>query len=460
MRLMPIEQGSTSAGALSDTHVAVIGTGISGMACAWLLSQRHRVTVYEADARLGGHSNTVDVPGPHGVVPLDTGFIVYNEVTYPNLTALFRHLDVPTVSSDMSFAASLDDGATEYAGTSLFGLFGQPTNLFRPRFWSMLRDLLRLYRAAPAQAAALEADVTSLGEWLDSQKFGLPVQEDHLLPMAAAIWSCRAGRVRDYPATAFIRFCDNHGLLRLTGRPEWRTVVGGSREYVRRLTEPYADRIRLGCPVVSVRRADAGVFVGDTRGDTLRYDHVVVATHADQALRFLSDSDGAERAVLGAFASSTNEAVLHTDPSLMPRRRNVWASWNYLGQRDTDTPPCVTYWMNRLQPLPKGQDYFVTLNPPRPPAQGSVLKTETYEHPLFDAGAIRAQRRLWSLQGRRRTWFCGAYFGAGFHEDGLQAGLAVAEQLGGLRRPWNVADESGRIVLTDGPVEPSFGAAA
>jgi predicted NAD/FAD-binding protein len=429
---------------MTGHDIAIVGTGISGMACAWLLAQGHRVTVYEQADRIGGHSNTVELPDGS---PVDTGFIVYNEATYPNLTALFRHLDVQTVASDMSFAASLDGGATEYAGTNLFGLFGQPANLLRPRFWSMLRDLMRLYRTAPGQAAGLAERVTTLGEWLDAEKFGVALQEDHLLPMAAAIWSCRAGRVRDYPATAFIRFCDNHGLLRVANRPQWRTVRGGSREYVRRLTAGYADRIRLGCGVTAIQRGEAGATIHDTRGEARRFDHVVIASHADQALRMLSDADAAERDILGAFGASTNVAVLHTDPALMPRRRRVWASWNYLGRRGADEPPCVTYWMNNLQQLPSGKDIFVTLNPTTPPAPGTVLLSQTYEHPLFDAAAIRAQRRLWSLQGVRRTWFCGAYFGAGFHEDGLQAGLAVAEAIGGVRRPWRVEDESGRIVL-------------
>jgi predicted NAD/FAD-binding protein len=428
-------------------EIAVIGTGIAGMACAWLLNQSHDITVYEAAGRVGGHANTVDITGPNGSFPVDTGFIVYNEPTYPNLTALFRALDVPTEASDMSFAASLEDGGLEYAGTGLRGLFAQKRNLVRPRFWSMVRDLRRLYAQAPSDAVLQNPDLISLGEWLDREGYGDAVQRDHLLPMAAAIWSSRAAAVRDYPAAAFFRFCDNHGLLRLNNRPIWRTVTGGSRAYVERLTRDYAERIRLNCGVAGLRRTDAGVFVRDVTGQIRRYDDVVLATHASQALAMLEEPDPAERDVLGCFADSRNVAMLHTDASLMPKRRTVWASWNFLGGRDPEAPPCVTYWMNKLQTLPSGTQVFVTLNPLHPPAPGTVLSTQTYEHPLFDVAAMQAQRKLWSLQGGRRTWFCGAWFGAGFHEDGVQSGLAVAEALGGLRRPWNVDNESGRIHL-------------
>lgn len=432
--------------------IAVIGTGISGMAAAWLLSARHRVTVYEAAPRLGGHSNTVDVPGQAGPVPVDTGFIVYNEPSYPNLTALFRHLEVPTQASDMSFAVSIDDGALEYAGTDLFGLFAQRRNLLRPRFWSMLSDLRRFYRQANADAGNIGEEV-SLGEYLDSGGYGLAFQEDHLLPMAAAIWSTPAGRVRDYPVGAFIRFCANHGLLQFTGRPVWRTVTGGSRAYVERLTSRYADRIRLGRGVAGVRRNAQGVEVRDRLGNVDRFDQVVIATHADQALALLEQPNAAEKSLLGAFAYTKNVALLHQDPALMPKRRAVWASWNYLARRENNPAtensalPCVTYWMNRLQDIPQATPLYLTLNPSVPPDPAKTLRREVYDHPVFDAAAIAAQQRLWSLQGVQGVWFCGAYFGAGFHEDGLQAGLAVAEALGGVRRPWSVANESGRIVL-------------
>lgn len=422
--------------------IAVVGSGIAGLSAAWLLSKGHRVTLYEAATRPGGHSNTVDVGG----VAVDTGFIVYNETTYPNLTALFSHLNVPTKASEMSFAVSLDDGGLEYAGTDLFGLFGQKRNVVRPRFWSMLRDLRRFYAEAPAKVAALPSG-TTLGAFLDAEGYGQAFQLDHLLPMAAAIWSAPAASLRDYPAAHFIRFCDNHGLLKLTDRPIWRTVDGGSREYVRRLLAGIGET-RLARGAVSVRRGREFVAVRDAAGHEQRFDHVVMACHADQALAALEAPTPRERTLLGAFGYTQNRAVLHSDVRLMPRRRNVWASWNYLGGRHRIDSLHVTYWMNRLQGLTGAPPLFVTLNPAIEPAGHTVLHEEMYDHPKFDTAAMLAQDALWSLQGTERTWFCGAYFGSGFHEDGLQSGLAVAEQLGGVRRPWTVANESGRITVT------------
>ena len=430
---------------ISARDIAVIGTGISGLSAAWLLGKRHRVTVYESANRPGGHSNTVDAPSPNGPIPVDTGFIVFNDNTYPNLIALFAHLGVKTLASDMTFGVSLDGGRLEYAGTDLRSLFAQPSNLLSPRFWSMLRDLRRFYRDAPAQALTM-ADDRGIGALLDRFGYSDAFRDDHLMPMAAAIWSASARELRDYPAANFIRFCENHGLLQISDRPTWRTVAGGSRVYVRHLTDALRPRLRLGTAVVSVQRRAGGVLIHDSNGGHDRFDDVVVATHADRALALLADADGAERALLGAFRYSSNKAVLHADTTLMPKRKRVWSSWNYLGD-SASSALCVTYWMNRLQGLPNETPLFVTLNPARSPRPDTVVHTEMYEHPQFDAAAIRAQRSLWSLQGRRNTWFCGAYFGAGFHEDGLQAGLAVAEQLGGVRRPWTVAAESGRIHL-------------
>jgi len=426
-------------------EIAVVGSGISGLSAAWLLSQRHRVTLYEADSRIGGHTHTVDVGGAGGT-PVDTGFIVYNEAAYPNLTALFAHLGVPTQPTEMTFAVSLDEGRLEYSGTDLGGLFAQRKNLVSPRFWSMLRDLERFYRRAPQDLPRI-GDI-SLGDYLDGLGCGAAFRDDHLYPMAAAIWSTPANRIPDYPAASFVRFCENHGLLKLANRPAWRTVVGGSREYVRRIVPTLGDSIRTASPVSRIAREGEQVAV-TSHGETRRYDHVVIAAHADQALAMLGDADGEERRLLGAFHYRSNDTVLHSDTSLMPRRRRVWSSWNYASRSDNAADPAlsVTYWMNRLQAIPEEPAMLVTLNPLREPDPALVHHRQTYEHPVFDSAAGAAQPELWSLQGRRRTWFCGAWFGSGFHEDGLQSGLAVAEQLGGVRRPWDVADESGRIPL-------------
>lgn len=432
--------------------VAVVGSGISGLSCAWLLSQRHDVVLYEKAPRLGGHTNTVVAPTPQGPVSVDTGFIVYNEATYPNLIALFDHLGVASRETDMSFSVSLDEGGFEYAAP---GLFAQRRNILRPRFWAMLGEVLRFYREAPRALANLNDPTMTLGEFLNRGGFSKALRDDHLLPMAAAIWSSPADLLLEYPAQAFIRFCQNHGLLKLTGRPIWRTVKGGSRAYVDKIAATLGHGIRTGADVVEVRRETQGVRVTEGGGRSETFDRVVLATHGDQALKLLAAPTEAETRVLGAFRYSRNVAVLHTDADLMPRRRGAWASWNYIG---SDAGLCVTYWMNRLQGLP-GQDLFVTLNPPRPPRSDAILKSELYEHPIFDHAAVAAQSELWTLQGEGGIWFCGAHFGAGFHEDGLQAGLAVAERLGGVRRPWSVAEESGRIQLPEPPGEPMEAAA-
>jgi predicted NAD/FAD-binding protein len=418
-------QLSDPSGSARPRKIAVIGGGISGLSCAWLLGQRHSVTIFEANGYAGGHSNTVEVDGPGGPVAVDTGFIVYNEVNYPNLVALFDHLHVPTAGSDMSFGVSVAEGALEYAGTDLNGLFAQRRNIVRPRFWRMIADIVRFYREAPALLGDPAAESITLGDYLDANRYSKTFIDDHLLPMAAAIWSAPVDEMRRHPAQAFVRFCASHGLLKISDRPQWRTVRGGSREYVRRLLAGFDHEMRLGDPVVAVERPGSGAIVRTRSGRADRFDAVVLATHADQALELLVDADGREHDVLDAFPYQENQAVLHSDPALMPRRRAVWSSWNFLksstsGEQDT---------------------------PDRPIAADSVHRTFQYHHPVFDHRSPAAQRNIWTLQGLRDTWFCGSYFGAGFHEDGLQSGLAVAELLGGVRRPWAVPDESGRIAL-------------
>lgn len=419
--------------------IAIVGSGISGLSAAWLLSRRHRVVLYEADQRLGGHSHTVDAAD----VAVDTGFIVFNEATYPNLTALFDHIGVATKRSNMSFAVSLDDGRLEYSGTGLLGLFAQGRNAISPRFWLMLRDLVRFYREAPRNLAAL--GMMTLDEYLDAAGYGERFRNDHLYPMAAAIWSTPAAAIGAYPAASFIKFCETHGLLKLSGRPVWRTVAGGSRSYVRVLANGISEVV-ADYPIGTIVRRANGVEIVGHDGHRRHFDQVVIATHADQALNMLADPSSEERRRLGAFDYVENDAVLHSDTQLMPRRPRVWSSWNYMTKDDeSGRKLAVTYWMNRLQDIQTERPLFITLNPHREIEPGAVLRRMNYSHPRFDARAIEAQKQLWSLQGELNTWFCGAYFGAGFHEDGLQAGLAVAEAFGGVRRPWMVPDESGRI---------------
>ena len=427
-------------------RIAVVGSGISGLSCAWLLSQGHDVTLFEADDRIGGHSHTVDAPSPQQPVAVDTGFIVYNETNYPNLTALFEHLAVPTKPAHMSFAVSIDDGAFEYSSHGLGALFAQKRNYASPRFWRMIGDLLRFQKQAPRDLAELERSGETLDAYLVRGGYGDLFREAHLLPQAAAIWSCTMGQMADYPAASFVRFYMNHNLLKLDLKPNWRTVDGGSRAYVTRLAAAFRGRTVTNAGVTGVLRGLDGAALRFDDGRLERFDAVVLATHSDQALKLLEAPNDEDRRLLGAIQYRPNRVILHRDTSLMPKRRKAWASWTHMGYSDRAGEGGVTYWMNELQSLP-GPPLFVSLNPAKSPDPALVIGEWDYEHPVFDAAAVAAQSELWSLQGRRNVWFAGAWFGAGFHEDGLQAGLAVAEQLGRVRRPWSVADESGRIPL-------------
>ncbi|HVJ53086.1 MAG TPA: FAD-dependent oxidoreductase [Aliidongia sp.] len=419
--------------------IAIIGGGVAGLGCAWLLGQRHEVTLYEAADRLGGHANTIDVPTEAGALPVDTGFIVYNEMNYPELTRLFAHLGVETTASGMSFSVSRDQGRLEYAG-HLKGLFGQPRNLFSRSFHHMLGEVLRFYREAPLWLENAGGDGSTLGEYLARNRYSDLFIDSHILPMGAAIWSCPVERMMAFPAASFIRFCVNHGLLKLGGRPAWRTVTGGSRRYVEKLAAGLEGVVHLSTPIAAVRPDGAGVTIIDREGAASRHDQAVLACHADQALSLLTD-DTPHAELLGHFHYQENRAVLHRDRRLMPRRRAVWSSWNYAADVGRDVGArtgavAVTYWMNRLQALPRtAPSVFVSLNPLLEPDSTLIYRDMIYRHPLFDHAAIAAQRRLPDLQGIGGLWLCGSYCGWGFHEDALVSAMKVAAALD-CAPPW------------------------
>ena len=422
--------------------VAIIGSGISGLAVAHQLRHQAAVTLFEAADYFGGHTHTVDVtlpdgtgrPATHGV---DTGFLVYNERTYPQLIRLLAELGVASAKSDMSFSvqapgAHAGGEALEWSGSSLATVFAQRSNLLRPRFWGMLADLLRFNRlcTALATAGAEAALQQPLGEFLDQHRFGAAFRDWYFLPMLGCIWSCPTDQMLQFPVATMIRFCHNHGLLQVADRPQWWTVAGGARHYVDKIVAGIADK-RLRTPVRRVERDAAGVRVV-TDGRTEHFDQVVLATHSDQSLALLAQPSAEEQAVLGAIRYQANRAVLHTDTRVLPTRRSAWAAWNYERAADGGREAarvCLHYLLHRLQPLPFAQPVLVSLNPVRAIDPAQVLGQYEYAHPVFDLAAIQAQRQLPALQGRQRTWFCGAWTGYGFHEDGLKSGLAVAGQL-------------------------------
>lgn len=413
-------------------NIAVIGSGIAGLSAAWSLSRTHQVSLYEQNDYLGGHANTVDVEVGGDNFPVDTGFIVFNPPNYPYLCNLFKHLQIETIKTNMSFGVSLRGGSFEYAGSDLNGLFAQRSNVFKPRFWQMVKDIRRFYNDAPKYLESAHSRLP-IGELLQHQKYSDVFIEDHLIPMAAAIWSASREDIVAYPADAFIRFFANHGLLELGERPVWHTVKGGSREYIQRLIRDSDLAGQINAKVIGVARQKNGVTVADANGQSLTYDNVVLATHADEALSLLDDPTPQEKTVLSAFRYSNNEAVLHTDVTLMPRRRAAWSSWNYFQPDPNESkskPLCVSYWMNRLQALETTQDIMVTLNPSIEPAPEKVLGRFNYSHPVFNQATNHAQQQSAKIQGAERLWFCGSYMGHGFHEDAIQSGLWVAEQLG------------------------------
>jgi len=419
-------------------RVAIIGTGVAGLGAAYLLHSEFELTIYEKRDRIGGHAHTVDADYDGTPIPVDTGFIVYNDKNYPNLKALFDRLKVPTRPSDMSFGVSSRGGELEWSGDSLGAVFAQKRNLVRPSFLEMLRDIMRFNRQAIRDLDAGALSNVTIGDYLYLRGFSEAFAKDYLEPMGAAIWSAPRSKIFDFPAASFIRFFNNHGLLSLE-RDHWRTVEGGSREHINRLAAPFRERIRVGLGAAAVRRSPDAVQITGTDGQTENFDHVVFACHSDQVLPLLADPCAEEVRVLGDLKYSPNQAYLHRDLSMMPRRRKVWSSWNYIcgNYEDPDLPNAtVTYWMNRLQGIDMAYQLYVTLNPTEPPAPELTFAHFVYDHPQFDSGALAAQRALPALQGKNRTWFCGAYTGFGFHEDGLRSGLDVGERISGKVRPW------------------------
>lgn len=416
-------------------RIAIIGSGISGLGAAWLLHDTHQITMYEAKHRLGGHSHTIDVDYDGTQIPVDAGFIVYNELNYPNLSALFAQLGVASEASDMSFAVSTANGAVEWASGSLDNVFAQRRNLFRPRFISTLLEIHRFNKSAPRDLACGKLDGLTLEQYLQHGGYSQSFRANYLFPMGGAIWSMPYGRMLDFPAESFVSFCNNHFLLSQQ-RPQWRTVSGGSREYVKKVTEPFAANIRVETPVTAITRCADQVRVLDAKGMTEMYDHVIIAAHADHALCMLADADPLENKILGNIRYAQNIAYVHRDAALMPRTRKAWASWNYISAAGDEPLVPVSYWMNRLQNIDHSKPLFITLNPQRLPRPELTFAAHEFDHVQYDVNSLMAQRRLKSIQGNRNTWYCGAWTAHGFHEDGLRSGLDVAEQLGAPARPW------------------------
>lgn len=412
--------------------IAIIGAGISGLGAAYLLNPHHDITVFEKNEYIGGHSRTIDIATKGGTVPVDTGFIVFNDWNYPNLLGLFGKLGVPYHKSEMSFGVSIGLEWLEYSSN---GMFVQKKNLFRPAYWRMIFDIIKFNKRAELY---LDKDPSiTLGQCLDELNMSEWFRRYYLLAMGAAIWSCPISTILDFPAATYVRFFKNHGLLNINRRPQWYSVEGGSREYVRRLTSGFADRIKVNTPVKSVSTNADGVDIVDAMGNSHHFDQVIFACHPDEAMEMIAAPDESLKAVVGQFRYQENHIVVHSDTSFMPANRGCWASWIYLNDTPFDEKPVVslTYWMNNLQTLDTDTPVLVTLNPGRRPAQSAIYNEHVFSHPVFDEAAIRAQKRLTEIQGKNGLWFCGAYQRYGFHEDGLLSAVTIARQIG-VTIPW------------------------
>lgn len=416
-------------------RIAVVGAGIAGLGSAWLLQRAgHQVTVFEAASHLGGHTHTVDVTFEGHSAPVDTGFLVFNDRTYPRLCALFDTLGVRSVAASMSFSCRVDAEALEWAGTNLVTLFAQPANLLRAGFHRMLGDVIRFNRSMTALVREGNVPDVTLAQFLETARYSREFRQWYLLPMSAAIWSSPIGRILDFPLPSLVRFCHNHGLLQISDRPQWRSVIGGGRAYVGKLAGALAD-VRVRNAVLRIVRDERGVAVSSVTRASERFDAVVLACHSDQSLALLGEPSAAERRLLSRIGYQRNRVILHTDPALLPRRKRAWSAWNYLATDDPSgaRPVSVSYLINRLQPLPFKSPVIVTLNPAVDPGPRSVLGEWEFAHPLFDAGALEAQQAMRQIQGDNHTWYAGAWLGHGFHEDGFASACAVADGIAASR---------------------------
>ena len=428
-----------------NKSIAIIGSGITGLSAAWLLHEIYEITLFEKNDYLGGHTHTHDVTEGETSLAIDSGFIVYNEKNYPNLVGLFEHLGVKTQATDMSFAFSLNQGELEYAGTGFGGMFAQKSNIVKVKHWCLLKEIVRFNKVAHAELKTLENEKSgqlTLGKFLQQHNFSQDLQQNYLLPMGAAIWSCPVEIMSDFPAFSFLRFFANHGLIDLKDRPQWRSVVGGSREYIKQMMTTLESQIVIRGGADSIIRNNDSVTIS-SNDENYQFDQVIFACHADQTLVLLDKPTELEHEILSNFEYQENKTYLHTDEKLMPKRKNAWCCWNYLSQNDFSAvhenehkQVTATYWMNNLQKFEAEKNYLVTLNPYQRIEPSKVIKMMTYHHPIFNRDAIDAQPRLAELQGKNNSWFCGSYAGYGFHEDGLSASIKVCEQLG-IVAPWN-----------------------
>lgn len=420
------------------SKIAIVGSGISGLSAAYFLSRKHDIVLFERETRLGGHSRTITVRHGDRIIPVDTGFIVFNERNYPNLTPFFKELGVPVKNSDMTYALSVGGGQFEWGAQNLNTVFGQRRNILDPSFYRLFSEVARFNKGA--ESAVSRTPGMSLGELIDELGLSERFKQLYLLPMSGAIWSSPPSRMLDFPASVFVQFFRNHGLLAMSGQPQWKTVDGGSQEYVSRILKVLGNRVRTASPVVEVERTSGRANLRLSNGETHTFDHVVLACHSDEALSLLSDRSDSEARLLGAIKYQKNDAYLHSDPKFMPRRRRCWASWNYQSDgKGTEPKVAVTYWMNRLQGIDESYPVFVTLNPAGKVPDEKLFDRHVFHHPVFDNSAVLAQKGLGQIQGDHNTWYCGAYMRHGFHEDGLVSALRVVERFD-CKPDWAVLD--------------------